>query len=175
MERIRRYVQDAKGRLVEEKCFMELAADRGTDGIADVLGEIASSCRQHDARMIYVDFSEFYDWRPHTFMKIRLQELGVQPETISPTPMYIDYREFDPVKHFRTWQKRHGAEGRELRRKAEVELELTVHRYPKGAGQWLAAAKDLNARDVRTGTGRLWSADGVRQAYGRLKPTPEDG
>ena len=165
---IRRYVRAEKGHLIKEFAFIELASDRGTDAVAATLEQVAALCTTHDARLVYVDFSDHHAWRPHTFMRCYLEEHAVPREHPLPSdPVMMDGRKFDPAKHFSAWRQRHGEETRALRERAEAEIVATVDRLPEGSGRHAAAAADLNRRGIRTTRGGSWTAEGVRKAYKR--------
>ena len=167
LEVIRRYVREEKGQLVGEATFMEMEADRGTEQVEEELERIIRLCATHSATLLYVDFSLVHHWRPHAFMRMYLANHDVPRQDLRPDPIMIEGQTFDPVKHFRGWQQRHDTEAAALRERAKTELALTVNQLPEAPGRYQAAADDLNARGITTGTGRSWTSEGVRKAYAR--------
>ena len=171
LEAVRRYVRDDKGELLGETAFMELAPDRGSEEIHAPLNEIIARCKTHDATLIYVDFAEYYNWRPHTFMMSRIAESKIATLPLLPDPMMIDGQCFDPVLHFRSWQVRHETDAAELRRQARDEVAVVMTALAGRRGGYQAAAEILNERGIPTATGRPWTADGVRKTHKRNTPT----
>lgn len=167
LELVRRFVQDEKGRLVGEAAFVELAADRGTEHVADALGRVASLCTRHAATLVYVDFSLVHHWRPHPFMVSYLETHGVPTEPLRPDEVMLDGRRFEPAQHFRHWQRRQADEAKAMRERAREELSAILARLPDEPGRYQIAADDLNARGIATSTGRDWTAEGVRKTYAR--------
>ncbi|TXN81268.1 hypothetical protein [Methylobacterium sp. WL8] len=174
LEVIRRFVRNEKGQLVGEAVFMEMEADRGTEQIEEELNRVVHLCAVHDATLIYVDFSHVHHWRPHAFMRTYLANHDVPRLDLRPDPVFIDGQTFDPVKHFRHWQRRHDKEAPALRDRARTELKAAVRSLPEGPGRWQVAADDLNRRGITTGTGRRWTSEGVRKTYTRQQPVPAE-
>ncbi|MCE4224926.1 hypothetical protein HCU64_14280 [Methylobacterium sp. C25] len=175
---VRRYVTEQRGRLLDEAAFLELAVDRGTDAVAEALARPLALCAAEAATLVYVDFSLVHHWRPHGVMQEILDDAvenrGIRVQDLRPDPTPIEGMgsDFDPVKHFRRWQRRQSSEARATRARAKEEVTDVVSRLPEGAGRWSAAADELNKRGVATMTGRRWTAEGVRKTSARL--TRED-
>lgn len=167
LEIIRRHVREEKGTLVGEAAFVELAVDRGTRHVEDALGKIAALCTTHAATLLYVDFSLVHHWRPHPFMVTYLTTNGVPAQPLRPDEIMLDGRRFEPLQHFRHWQRRQDSEAKVMRARARQELSSVLGRLPSEPGRWQAAADDLNSRGIPTATGRDWTAEGVRKTYAR--------
>jgi hypothetical protein len=167
LELARRFVREHKGRLVGESAFVELAVDRGTEHVVGALDKVAALCATHTAMLLYVDFSLVHHWRPHPFMMSYLQTRGVATEPLPPDEVMLNGHPFDPVLHFRYWQRRQDAEAKAMRTMAREELAVVLARLPAGPGRYQAAADDLNGRGIPTSTGRDWTAEGVRKTYAR--------
>jgi hypothetical protein len=174
LECIRRYVRNEKGHLVAEAAFMELATDRGTEAVQDELDRIIPNCVAHKAILLFVDFSQVHHWRPHTFLLHYLKERGVSHETLWPSEELIDGRFFDPIRHFRRWQRRHEGDAPAMRDRARDELFATMQSLPVAPGRYQMAAEALNERGITTATGRRWTAEGVRKTYVRLTAADTD-
>ncbi|CAO4132553.1 hypothetical protein [Methylorubrum extorquens] len=174
LECIRRYVRDEKGHLLAEAAFMEMAPDRGTEAVQGELDRIIMACVAHDAILLFVDFSRIHHWRPHTFLLHYLKEHGVAHETLWPSEELIDGRFFDPIRHFRRWQRRHDEEATAMRDRARDELLAIMQSLPVAPGRYQMAADGLNERGVTTATGRRWTAEGVRKTFARLTASDTD-
>ena len=135
-ERVRRYVEARGGALVHEAVWMELAPDRGSRHVEAELRKALDRCREAGAELLYVDFAERHGWRPHQQLKTCLDALAgdaVRHRPLDPDPIVIDGRRFDPVAHFRRWQKRMAERGTAAERRQEVRdtiLALAADRLP---------------------------------------------
>ena len=84
-----------------------------------------------------------------------------------PIPIVIDGRRFDPVEHFRRWQKRMAERGSPAERRQEV-LERIIaaaaDRLPPAVprADYAAISEMLNRQGIQTTTGRRWSPDNLR-------------
>ncbi|WP_132249165.1 hypothetical protein [Methylobacterium segetis] len=174
LELIRRYVRDEKGHLIAERAFMEFASDRGTEAVREELDRIIPICIAKQATLLVVDFSQAHHWRPHEEIPSYVRARGVECEPLLPEREMIDGQFFDPIRHFRRWQKRHASEGPAMRERAKLELLAVMGRLPEARGRTQRAADDLNQRGITTGTGRRWTAEGVRKTYARLTATDAD-
>ncbi|TXM95372.1 hypothetical protein [Methylobacterium sp. WL116] len=167
LEVIRRYVREDKGVLVGEAAFVELAADRGTKHIADALAKVVALCATHSATLLYVDFARDLQWRPHPYMMSYLKDHGVEPLPLPADKLTQDDWEFDPRKHFSQWENRQRTEAHAMRMQARQEVQAVLEDLPAQRGRWQAAANELNARGIKTTTGREWTAEGVRRTNDR--------
>jgi hypothetical protein len=174
LECIRRYVRNEKGHLVAEAAFIEMEPDRGTEAVQDELDRIIPTCVAHKATLLFVDFSQVHHWRPHTFLLHYLKERGVSHETLWPSEELIDGRFFDPIRHFRRWQRRHEGDAPAMRDRARDELLAIMQSLPIAPGRYRMAADALNERGITTATGRRWTAEGVRKTYVRLTAADTD-
>jgi len=177
-ERVRRHVAAEGGQLVHEAVWMELEPDRGSRHVETELRKAVDSCRQAEARLLYVDFSERHGWRPHQQLKTCLNELADASlhRPLDPDPIVIDGRRFDPVAHFRRWRDEMAERGTAAERRQEVRdriLALAADRLPPAVprADYTSLAEALNGAGVRTTTGRRWSPDNLRVFLrGVLKP-----
>ncbi len=176
---VRHYVTEQKGRLLDEAAFLELAVDRGTDAVAQALARPLELCAANAATLVYVDFALIHHWRPHGVMRSILDDArenrGIQVQDLYPNPETIEGMgsQFDPVKHFRRWERRQSSEAQATRSLAKREVVAALSRLPEGPGRWRVAADALNEQGVTTATGRRWTAEGVRKTCGRLPPTKD--
>lgn len=168
---VHRYVAEQRGRLLDEAAFLELAVDRGTEAVSEALARPLELCAANAATLVYVDFSLVHHWRPHGVMQRILEDAvenrGIRVQDLRPDPAPIEDGDFDPVKHFRRWQRRQSSEAQATRAQAKREVAAALARLPEGSGRWSAAADELNERGIITATGRRWTAEGVRKAYQR--------
>tara|TARA_R110002110_G_scaffold5209_1_gene26997 strand:+ start:1782 stop:2408 length:627 start_codon:yes stop_codon:yes gene_type:complete len=104
-DRVRRWVKEEKGELIDETVFLETEPDRGSDLILPVVEKLLDQCREQGARLVLVNFTSSCGWRQHHELWCRLHELPELVEPLDPIPLPIDGEVFDPVSHFRQWQK----------------------------------------------------------------------
>ena len=151
-ERVRRHVEARGGALVHEAVWMELAPDRGSRHVEAELRKALDRCREAGAELLYVDFAERHGWRPHQQLKTCLDALAgdaVRHRPLDPDPIVIDGRRFDPVAHFRRWQKRMAERGTAAERRQEVRasiLALAADRLPPAVprADYASLAEALN-------------------------------
>lgn len=167
LEVIRRYVREDKGKLVGEAAFIELANDRGTEYVAAPLAKVAALCATHSATLLYVEFGKHIQWRPHYKLGRYLEDNGVPSLPLPAGKLERDGWTFDPRKHFEQWERRQRTEAHAMRTQAREAVQAVLEELPIQRGRWQAAAVELNARGIKTTTGRAWTADGVRRTHGR--------
>lgn len=134
----------------------------------DVLRRAAPAYAGTGATLLAVQFHEDHGWRRNPFLHQAAAELGLQVIGLSPDPLTIDGQAFDPARHFARWRKADGAAMTRLRLHAHEGLRAALAEMPAGDGRWLAIAKLLNERGVRTVQGGNWSAENVRKLATRL-------
>jgi hypothetical protein len=169
-ERVRLHVVEKGGKLVGEAVWMELAPDRGSCHVEAGLRGALDRCREAGADLLYVDFAERHGWRPHQQLRTCLDALAggaVHHRPLDPDPTVIDGRRYDPVEHFRRWQKTMAERGSPAERRREV-LEKIVaaaaYHLPPAVprADYAAVSEMLNRRGIQTTTGRRWSPDNLR-------------
>lgn len=156
----RRHVREAHGRMIHEIALLELAPDRATrEGVAEVERVVAAS--PPEAIFLTADFSSEVNWRPHRFLWAALPPERTQ--SLAPDPIPIDGRIFDPVRHFRTWQSNDDAHrtGKDAHRAGVL---VALAELPDAT--WAMKAERLNALELRTHGGRLWTGDNLRKFVG---------
>lgn len=166
-ERVRRYVAEARGELVDEVAFMDLRPDRGTGAVVEALKRVRERCTMGGATLLFVDFSEAFRWRPHRPLREYIEQQGLNHLPLTPDPVPLDGQPcFDPIKHFAAWRQRDGRR-QERHEQALSELIAAVAASPKGPGHYEAVANLLNACGQGTATGRPWTAENVRKRLER--------
>jgi hypothetical protein len=154
---------------VGEAVWIELDPDRGSRHVEADLRRAVESCRKAKAQLLYVDFAERHGWRPHQQLKTFLSELTEASlhRPLDPDPVVIDGQHFDPVEHFRVWQKAMADRGSAAERRHEVRSQILA----AAAGQlppamlrvnYTSLATMLNREGIRTTTGRKWARDNLR-------------
>lgn len=167
-ERVRRYVFDMAGDLVDEIAFMDTRTDRATDAVRDVLRRNAPAFHASRPTLLTVWFEQTNNWRRNPFLLRAAAELGLNLIGLSPDALVIDGIVFDPSRHFAAWRKRNGTATDRLRLAAEDGLQKALVAVPDGTGRWRAIATSLNERGIATSRGCAWTSEGVRKAAGRL-------
>ncbi len=161
VERVRRWVKENGGQLVAEEVFLELAPDRGSEQIIPVIDRLLSRARTEGARVVLVDFAAAFHWRRHGALWARLDDHRICVP-LDPAPIYLDGKEFDPVRHFRGWRAAEAAHAADKpgRRAASAAAAWALREKGKTHAD---IAGELNARGDMTPTGRAWTAENVRK------------
>lgn len=161
-ELIRRYARERNYQLFMEKPFLEIAPDRGSQYVLDALRPLEVLCRENDAVLLHVDFSEVQNWRGHGPMSDWERHTSIEIETVYPEEIVMDGKPFDPHHHFSTWRARQHewSEGKEAR----VARALEAARHLRKEGQsHKTIAKELNDRGFRSASGKPWTEESVRK------------
>ena len=167
-ERVRGWVRKWGGTLLGEVAFMDTRTDRATDAVRDVLRRAVPAYAGKGATLLAVQFHEVQHWRHNPFLHQAAAELGLAVIGLSPDPMTIGGKVFDPAQHFATWRKDDGTAMARLRLEAHMGLQAALAEVPGGNGRWQAIAGLLNGRGVRTIRGGSWTAENVRKLVRRL-------
>ncbi len=160
-ERVRRWVKDEKGDLIDEKVFLETEPDRGSDLILPVVEKLLDRCRDQGARLVLVNFTLSFGWRQHHELWCRLHEQPDLVEPLDPASLLIDGENFDPVLHFRQWQKAslNWASGKAER------VDIVARQIGELSSSGLShrqIAEALNDAGILTpASGRPWTKDNV--------------
>lgn len=168
-ERVRQWAREQAVNLVGEIAFMDVRTDRATEAVRDALVEARRVCAQQHAALVYVRFEERHMWRRNPHLYEQAEELGLELIGLSPDPLTIDGRRFDPVAHFKASRTAEQKQMEELRRKAYEGLERALSAVPEGSGRWQAVAEHLNSKSVRTLKGSVWTPENVRKVVGRQR------
>lgn len=166
-ERVRRYVTEERGVLVDEIAFMDVRPDRATDLVR---AELRQKAAHHagKATLVAVAFDEVHKWRHNPYLVDAAYDFGFDLLPLSPDPTLIDGTEFDPVRHFAEWRKRDGSEKTRLEYEALHGLNAALVAVPSGEGRWQIIATRLNSEDVKTIRGGVWNAENVGKLAGRI-------
>ena len=167
-ERVRGWVRDEGGALLGEVAFMDTRTDRATDAVRDVLRRAAPAYAGKGATLVAVQFHEVHHWRHNPFLHEAAGELGLDVMPLSPDPLTIEGKVFDPARHFAAWRTEDGSAMARLRLDAHVGLQAALAEVPDGNGRWKAVAGLLNGRGVQTIRGGAWTAENVRKLAERL-------
>jgi hypothetical protein len=167
MERVRRHVLENAGRLVGEFVFMDTRPDRGTDVVKETLIRVRRACTEHRAALVLVRFDEVNFWHRHQYLYDYIRDHGIRSEELSPVPMTIGGRQFDPSKHFQAWRRHDALAMESLRRKAGGGLAAALGEVPDRPGRYRELADRLNEQGIKTVRGGLWTAENVRKALKR--------
>lgn len=156
----RQWVKDNKGRLIEERVFMELAPDRGTEHIVSEVEQALKRCRETGAQLLVVDMAARYGWRGHAFLNRVLHDNDAVCQRIYPDALLMDGQSFDPVAHFRKWRaaKKEFIGSKDARiARARAAAEALSPSCPN----YSALAEALNEEGHVTATGKPWTAENL--------------
>lgn len=166
-ERVRHWVRENAGRLVHEIAFMDVRTDRATEVVRAELDRAKKACAGVPVSLLHVQFEQRNLWRTNHHLYDHAQEIGLNPVALSPDPMTIDGRLFDPIRHFETWRSDEKTQMKELRRRAYRGLDEALSEMPEGPGRWQGIAERLNSGGVRSLKGGNWTAENVRKVVQR--------
>jgi hypothetical protein len=161
-ERVRRWVQAQKGALVAERAFLELAPDRSTAAVAGDLDAAVALARAEDATLVLVDFAESFGWRSHPALWRGLREAGAPHVPITPDPVPLDGRLFDPVAHFRAWRQTWDA-FRASKPERRAAIAKAIGALAVEEATYAEIARALDADGIRTIDGKTWTKESVRK------------
>lgn len=166
-ERVRRYVADAHGELVDEIAFMDVRTDRATEIVE---AELKRRVPKYAGRaiLLYVAFDEHHRWRHNPYLRAAVESIGIESVPLSPEPIELDGRRFDPIAHFTKWRSRDVEEKDRLRYAAIHGVAEAMQQIPAKRGRWAEIASALNTRGVRSIQGNDWTAEGVRKVATRM-------
>ena len=165
--RVRGWVRGRSGALLGEVAFMDTRTDRATDAVRDVLRRAAPAYAGKGVTLLAVQFHEVHHWRHNPFLYEAAEELGLEVIGLSPDPLTIEGKVFDPARHFAAWRTEDGIAMTRLLRDARDGLRAALAEVPDGNGRWQAVAGLLNGRGIRTIQGGTWTAENVRKLAGR--------
>lgn len=156
----RQWVQENKGKLIEERVFMELAPDRGTLHVVPEVEKALRRCSEMKACFLVVDMAASYGWRSHPFLNKVLSESDQYCQRLFPSEIMFEGHSFDPVEHFRKWrlaQKKFIA-SKDQRLAAAREA---AEALSPGCSNYSELAEALNEEGHLTATGKPWTADNL--------------
>lgn len=166
-ERVRRYVADEQGELIDEIAFMDVRTDRATEIVELELKRRASKYAGK-AVLVSVAFDEHHRWRYNPYLHAAAESLGLESLALSPDPIELDGRTFDPIAHFTRWRRRDVEEKASLGYAAAEGLREAMRQIPPKRGRWTDIAAALNTDGIRSVQGKAWTAEGVRKFATRM-------
>ena len=156
---IHSYAQSEGFDLIHEKVFLELAPDRTSQHVIWPLEEVAKICRHENAVLLYVDFDKVQGRRPHRELEKWLKSADVQ--SVGLCEWYVPGLDFDPDLHFKEWRER---QHEWTKGKAERKARALARAVPLADRMTHAAiATILNSEELRSASGRAWTAEMVRK------------
>ena len=170
---IRRHAKNEGYQLVHEEVFLEIEPDRGSDIIREPLAKVAKICREHDAVLLYVEFSQVQGWRSHAPMQKWSQTYSIQTDPVFPDEIVMDGQMFDPHEHFSDWREK---QARWISNKAK----RSENAYARAQDLVAAGlkkpeiAKRLNTENIPSLSGKPWTSDNLGKflAARGAKPQP---
>lgn len=165
--RVRQYVAAEHGELIDEIAFMDVRTDRATEIVETELKQRASKYAAK-AILVSVAFDEHHRWRHNPYLEAAAESIGIELLPLSPDPIELDGRRFDPIAHFMKWRSRDEEEKDRLRFAATDGLRQALQQIPAKRGRWAEIASALNAKGIRSIQGNVWTAEGVRKLTTRM-------
>lgn len=164
-EVVRRWTKAHGFALVEEHALIEAAPDRGTDKAVLQARALVEKAAALNASILLVDFGSALQQRTHLKLSQFIGAHADRFELIWPDPDHEEaFRQ-----HFATWRdaQRKWTDGKQTR----IALARVRAAQLKAAGHTLEAiAWQLQTENLRSPTGRPWTADILRKV---LKSQPE--
>jgi hypothetical protein len=162
-EVVRQWTADNAYRLVYEIAYIDTRTDRATDGCKTALDLAHQKCTDPKAALVYVNFAGRL-WRQNPHIHDHAKTLGFEPIDLSPKPIAIDGKLFDPIEHFEAWRDLDKTTKADLRRAADEGLLEAYLQFNEDEGRYAQMAKWLNGQGIKTVTGKVWDTDLVRKA-----------
>ena len=150
---------------------IESEPDRASELTLDIIAKGLKGIPKSDVELVYVDFAEADGSRYNRHIMYDLESAGLTLNQLSPDPIQIDGKLFDPIKHFRNWRATNEIERKARHATAASAMAEALILFPAGYGRWSAIAAHLNAREITTVTGREWTSDTVKKAAAKLTGT----
>lgn len=160
-ECVRQWVKENKGQLIEERVFMELAPDRGTEHIVPEVEKALRECRETGAQLLVVDFSRSFGWRSHIHLALVLRN-SKDCILLSPVETMINSAIFDPVAHFRKWRDVQDTFSSNKEEKM-AQARSTVDALIPDHSNFASLAEALNAKGYKTSRGKMWTKENLRK------------
>ena len=160
-ECVRQWVKENKGKLIEERVFMELAPDRGTEHIVPEVEKALRQCRETGAQLLVVDFSRSFGWRSHIHLAGVLRS-SKDCILLSPVQTMINSAIFDPVAHFRKWRDVQDTFSSNKEEKM-AQARSTVDALAPYHSNFASLAEALNAKGYKTSRGKMWTKENLRK------------
>lgn len=164
---IRHRAKDRNYKLIKEEVFLEIEPDRGSKHVLDALTPVEKVCRERDAVLLFVDFSEVQGWRSHGPLSEWARKTDIDVETVHPDEFSIDRKLFDPHAHFSQWRamQYEWTAGKEARVVAAFQ---EAERLRAEKQSYKQIARTLNDRSFRSATGKPWTEDSVSKLLGPM-------
>ncbi|WP_147941572.1 hypothetical protein [Methylobacterium sp. WL64] len=166
-ERVRLWAKEQPCRLVGEIAFVDVRNDRATEAVQKDLEDCRRLCARLEADLVYVNFEERNFWRTNPYLKNVATGLDFKLIGLSPDPIPVDGRRFDPIAHFKASRVEERERMRDLQEEAFEGLERALSTIPEGSGRWQAIAERLNREGVLSLKGSAWTSENVRKVVGR--------
>ncbi|PEQ10295.1 hypothetical protein B2G71_23045 [Novosphingobium sp. PC22D] len=145
--------------IVEESALVELAPDRGTKEFVAELNKLVARACELEATILYVDFGAAIQQRSHQY----LQEFVGDHENLflSIWPAPEDEEWFR--EHFGSWRDEQSKWTKGKQKRVEAAVARAKELIAEGASLKSAAAV-LEGEGLRSATGKVWTADSLRQS-----------
>lgn len=165
---IRRWAAENGFELIHEEGFMEIAPDRGSDHIVPVLDDLVEKSRPTSAKILYVDFGRAIGWRSHQYLDQFVS--GQSDAFISIFPQSPFEEQFE--NHFTDWRARQKEWTAAKEARAQVATDEMIARRSKGQS-FAQIANDFNLEEIRSPSGKPWTADNLRKLVQPITENPE--
>jgi len=145
--------------IVEESALVELSPDRGTKEFVAELDKLVARAREIEARILYVDFGAAIQQRSHHYLRqfVKGHEEDLF-QSIWPDPEDEEwFRE-----HFGSWRDEQSKWTKGKKRRVENAVARARELIAHGASL-KSAAVVLEVEGLRSATGKVWTADSLRQ------------
>ncbi|MDV7145638.1 hypothetical protein R3X27_23390 [Tropicimonas sp. TH_r6] len=161
-ERVWRWVKEENAELVAERAILELAPDRGTAVGAASVDSAIKAARKVGADLVLVDFAQGFGWRRHPALWEYLDAVAISYMALSPDPVMIDGKPFDPVAHFRTWEGAWTA-FRATKPERKEAIRSAIGTLPIEEMTFADVADHLNEAGVKPLQAKTWNKELVRK------------
>jgi hypothetical protein len=105
-------------------------------------------------------------WRSHAAMQEWAASASITREPLDPDPVIIDGQFFDPAHHFTDWREKQANWSAGKPERAGIARRRIVELAAQGESNPVIAAR-LNAENIRSLSGNLWTSEMVRKLPGK--------
>lgn len=163
-ERARRFIDLNGGEIIAEFVFIETAPDRGTKFIRPELLKAIQCSRDNGATLLYVDFYKDSGWRNHSHLADEIAQSKYKDITpLDLETVWINGKQFCPIKHFRKWRALDKTEPAKRHRAALAGLRAAALEFAHIHRRHKAISDHLNAKNIPPTRAPKWTPDNVKQ------------
>lgn len=158
-EYARQHVKACGGKIIAEYAYIDNSPDRGTKFILPEINKAIARCRESNAILLYVNFSDA-QWRPQRYLDDALAKYDDR-EPLEPLPIQMGGSTFCPIEHFRRWRRLDKSEPTKRHRTALEALKAVAAKYAHLHRRHKLISDELNAKGILPPRAAKWTPESV--------------